>query len=92
VAAFKPKFQVTLGLFSLMLSPGFTHTFGAMYLSWHTSSISFLAQPKLKTRRFKIELATDDEIRNAAPGSTLLVDAFHYVDEGKNDLLSRSER
>ena len=31
---------------------------------------------KLKTRQFKIELATDDEIRNAAPGSTLLVDAF----------------
>lgn len=47
---------------------------------------------KLKTRRFKIELATDDEIRNAAPGSILLVDAFNYVDEGKNDLLSGSER
>jgi len=47
---------------------------------------------KLKTRQFKIELAIDDEIRNAAPGSTLLVDAFNYVDEGKNDLLSRSER
>ena len=45
---------------------------------------------KLKTRQFKIELATDDEIRNAAPGSTLLVDAFDYVDEGENDLHSRS--
>ncbi len=39
---------------------------------------------KLKTRQFKIELATDDEIRDAAPGSTLLVNAFDYVDEGKN--------
>ncbi len=47
---------------------------------------------KLKTRRFKIELATDDEIRNAAPGLTLLVDTFDYVNEGKNDLLSRLER
>ena len=43
---------------------------------------------KLKTRQFKIELATDDKIRNAAPGSTLLINAFDYVDEGKNELLS----
>jgi len=47
---------------------------------------------KLKTRQFKIELATDDEIRNAAPGSTLLVDAFDYVNEGETDLLSRSQK
>ena len=47
---------------------------------------------KLKTRQFKIELATDDEIRNAAPGSTLLMNAFDYVDEGKNELLSMSMR
>ncbi len=39
---------------------------------------------KLRTRHFKIELATDDEIWNATPGSTLLVNAFDYVDEGKN--------
>ncbi len=52
----------------------------------------FSSPTKLKTRQFKIELATDDEIRNAAPGSTLLVDAFDYVDEGKNILLSRSVR
>lgn len=45
---------------------------------------------KLKTRQFKIELATDDDIRSAAPGSTLLVNAFDYVDEGKNELLSMS--
>ena len=45
---------------------------------------------KLKTRQFKIELATDDDIRNAAPGSILLVNAFDYVDEGKNELLSMS--
>jgi len=42
---------------------------------------------KLKTCQFKIELATDDEIQNAAPGSTLLINAFDYVDEGKNELL-----
>ncbi len=47
---------------------------------------------KLKTRQFKIELAPDDEIRNVASGSTLLVDAFDYVDEGKNNLLSESVR
>ena len=52
-----------------------------------------LSRPsKLKTRQFKIELATDDEIRNAAPGSTLLMNAFDYVDEGKNELLSMSMR
>ncbi|KAL9127436.1 MAG: hypothetical protein Q9217_003688 [Psora testacea] len=28
---------------------------------------------------FKIELASDDEIRNTAPGSTLLIDAFDYL-------------
>ena len=39
---------------------------------------------KLRTRQFKIELATNNEIQNAAPGSTLLVNAFDYVDEGKN--------
>ncbi|MCJ1359677.1 MAG: hypothetical protein MMC33_009679 [Icmadophila ericetorum] len=33
---------------------------------------------KLKDRQFKIELATDDDIRNAAPGSELLGDAFEY--------------
>jgi len=47
---------------------------------------------KLKTRQFKIELAIDDEIWNVASGSTLLVDAFNYVNEEKNDLLSRLER
>lgn len=47
---------------------------------------------KLKTRQFKIELAIDDEIRNATLRSTLLVDAFDYVDEGKNNLLSRLVR
>ena len=47
---------------------------------------------KLKTRQFKIELATDGEIWNAAPGSTLLIDAFDYVDEGKNNLPSGSVR
>lgn len=47
---------------------------------------------KLKTRQFKIELAPDDEIQDAAPGSKLLVDAFDYVDEGKNNLLSGSVR
>jgi len=54
---------------------------------------TILSNPtKLKTRQFKTELAPDDEIRNAAPCSTLLVDAFDYVDEGKNNLLSKSVR
>lgn len=35
-------------------------------------------------------MATDDDIRSAAPGSTLLVNAFDYVVEGKNELLSMS--
>ena len=35
---------------------------------------------KLRGRRFKIEMATDDEIRNAAPDSELLIDAFEYSD------------
>lgn len=39
---------------------------------------------KLKTRQFKIELVIDDEIRDVALGSTLLINAFDYVDEGKN--------
>ena len=46
---------------------------------------------KLKTRHFKIELSTDDDIRDAAPGSTLLVNAFDYVNEGKDELLSMTE-
>ena len=46
---------------------------------------------KLKTRRFKIELATDDEIRNATPDSLLLIDAFEYWNDGNTDLLSREE-
>ena len=36
---------------------------------------------KLKTRRFSIELAADDEIRKAAPDSKLLKEAFNYVDD-----------
>lgn len=39
---------------------------------------------KLKTCKFKIELATDDEIRNASPDSTILVDAFDYMNEGNS--------
>ena len=45
---------------------------------------------KLKTRQFKIGLAIDDDIRNVAPSSILLVNAFDYVDERKNELLSIS--
>jgi hypothetical protein len=44
---------------------------------------------KLKTRRFKIELATDDEIRNATPDSSLLVDAFDYSTDSDAEFLSR---
>ena len=52
---------------------------------------NILSSPnKLKTHQFKIELATDNDIQNAAPGSILLVNAFDYVDEGKNKLLSMS--
>ena len=43
---------------------------------------------KLKTCQFKIELATDDEIRNAAPDSTLLIDAFDYSNDSNADSLS----
>ena len=35
---------------------------------------------KLKTHQFKIELATDDDIRNSAPDSKLLINAFEYSD------------
>ena len=37
---------------------------------------------KLRTYQFKIKLATDDKIRNATPGSGLLVNAFDYIKEG----------
>ena len=47
---------------------------------------------KLKNSRFKIESATDDEVRNSAPDSTLLVDAFDFVSESRYDLLASSER
>jgi hypothetical protein len=43
---------------------------------------------RLKTRQFRIELAVNDEIRNIASGSALLIDAFDYVNEGKNNVLS----
>lgn len=43
---------------------------------------------KLKTCQFKIELATDYELRNAAPKSTLLTDAFDYSNDGNADSLS----
>ncbi len=46
---------------------------------------------KLKTRKFKIELATDDEIRNASPDSILLIDAFDYANDSNSDLLRGSE-
>ena len=40
---------------------------------------------KLKTHRFKIELATDDEIRHATPDSSLLIDAFEYWNDSNTD-------
>lgn len=48
-----------------------------------------LSRPvKIKTRQFKIELATDEETRNAAPDSTLLVNAFDYSNDNDADSLS----
>ncbi|KAL9132051.1 MAG: hypothetical protein Q9217_000179 [Psora testacea] len=41
---------------------------------------------KLKNRRFKIELVTDDDIRNTVPDSNLLVDAFEYSDISMTDM------
>ena len=35
---------------------------------------------KLRSRRFKIETVADDDIRNAAPDSDLLINAFEYID------------
>ena len=46
---------------------------------------------KVKTHRFKIELATDNEIRNANPGSKLFMDAFDYVSEGESSMVAGSE-
>ena len=38
----------------------------------------FFNPSKLQNCQFKIELATDDEIRSAAPDSNILIDAFEY--------------
>ena len=35
---------------------------------------------KLRSRRFKIETVADDDIRNAAPDSDILINAFEYID------------
>ena len=35
---------------------------------------------KLWSRRFKIEIIIDDDIRNAAPDSNLLINIFKYID------------
>ena len=75
------SFRFYIRIYIYIYIPKLAHLFDIL------SSLS-----KLKTRYFKIELAIDDKIRNAAPGSILLINTFDYIDEGKNELLSISIR
>lgn len=51
----------------------------------------FFSFNKLKTRKFKIELAINNEIRNVSSNSTLLIDAFDYANNNNSDLLCKSK-